>query len=98
MAKSADEASDCASRDLMAMDDEMDRAYRAARILLVGEERSVYPTHAACPRRYGDRIKPVIAAVHESESGTFETCRRALGMSGVGGRPEVISRCSKRRF
>src|SRR5216683_2320528 len=30
------------------------------------------------------------AAVHESLVGTFETCRRAPRMSGVGGRPEVI--------
>jgi hypothetical protein len=33
-----------------------------------------------------------------SESGTFETCRPALNMSGHRGRPEVTGRNSKRRF
>jgi len=31
--------------------------------------------------RRGDRIEMPFAAVHESGCGTFETCRRALGMS-----------------
>jgi hypothetical protein len=40
----------------------------------------------------------LFAAAHESGYGTFETCRRTLRMSGVGGRLEVIGRRSKRRF
>jgi hypothetical protein len=47
----------------------------------------------ARPRRRSDRISPPTSGI-----GMFETCRRVLRMSGVGGRPEVISRCSKRRF
>src|SRR6266550_2239700 len=39
--------------------------------------------------RGGDRVG-AFAAVHESESGTFETCRSAQKMSALRGRPEVI--------
>ena len=38
------------------------------------------------------------AAVHESGSGTFETCRGRLTMSVDGIRPEVVSRGRQDRF
>src|SRR6266852_481667 len=37
-------------------------------------------------------MKLLVAAVHESGSGTFETCRPTLTMSVSGGRPEVVGR------
>jgi hypothetical protein len=40
------------------------------------------------PARLSDEA--VVAAVCESETGTFETCRRMLRMSVYRGRPEVI--------
>jgi hypothetical protein len=43
-----------------------------------------FDSHQRC------RSSKSLFAVHESRSGTFETCRRALKMSGVGGGPEVI--------
>src|SRR5882672_6008961 len=48
----------------------------------------------ACRR--GDQVG-AFAAVHESESGTFETCPRYLKMSSSLGRPEVISARPERR-
>src|SRR6266850_1177858 len=48
-------------------------------------------------RRLGDRIKQVIAAVHESLHGTFETCRPALNTSVYRIEPEVIGVPSERR-
>src|SRR5712664_4520331 len=48
----------------------------------------------ACRR--GDQVG-AFAAVHESESGTFETCPRYLKMSSSRGRPEVISARPERR-
>jgi hypothetical protein len=42
-------------------------------------------------------MKMPFAAVHESASGTFETCQPALNMSGYRV-PEVTGRRSKRRF
>jgi hypothetical protein len=42
------------------------------------------------PREWrGSRLKPVIAAVHESLHGTFRTCQPDRPMSALRGKPEV---------
>jgi hypothetical protein len=48
------------------------------------------------PTRSSNRTQ--FAAMHESRSGTFETCRAGLMMSVVRGRPEMAGREAKRRF
>jgi hypothetical protein len=54
------------------------------------KERLGYRLGSLTTGRHEGTNSDAFAAVHESGSGTFETCRRALKMSVEQGRPEVI--------
>ena len=56
------------------------------------------PALTACSCRRGDRMSGLIAVVHMSLDGTFETCPQILRMSVHRGRPECAGRPARSRW